>query len=100
MNVDEPNRSNGQVRPPPTTGAPYADASAIAEEGRRTELRKRLEHEDSVLNKLPPTSSYVVHRKKVVRKALQLLTPSGQPGGAGATEADELDRLLAALSLS
>lgn len=53
-----------------------------------------LNGELSRLAKLPPTSQYAVHRIAICKKALELLQKP-----RGAAEADELEKLLASLSL-
>lgn len=61
-------------------------------------LLDRLLQEKSILDRLPSTSCYVVHRLKVIKRAMEILSPSDNTGAAH--NIAELDQLLALLSLS
>lgn len=63
------------------------------------QLGARLNQEKAMLERLPSTSSYAVHRLRVVRRALEILQDA-RNNETTAQEMSELDKLLAGLSLS
>lgn len=71
------------------------------EEGHRQQILAAVNREKSMLQKLPPTSSYVIHRFKVVNRVISLLMSeeTSSSGPAVAIEVNELNQLLASLSL-
>lgn len=62
------------------------------------ELTTRIRKEQSMLQRLPPASSYAIHRLKIVRRSLELLVQMEQ-NMSKASDMSELDQLLAGLSL-
>ena len=77
--------------------------SSFPDQQHREQLLRALRKEEEALLRLPAQSSYASHRLRVTRRAIQLLTPADDTHSARRTptsdETDELQRLLASLSL-
>lgn len=82
---------------PPTKREISCPRMAESSEQRAQRILDSLLREKSVIDLLPPTSCYVMHRLKVINRAIELLSPSKTDSVCNSTE---LDELLAALSLS
>lgn len=60
-------------------------------------IKAALMREKTVLQKLPPTSAYVIHRLQVINKAMTLLP--GLSHNSQPSDIPELEQLLSSLSL-
>lgn len=101
-NVDANSKQTMDVDNKPTSSSslPGEQETPFGLNPKRIEqLRDRLNQEKAMLERLPSTSSYAIHRLRVVRRALEILQDA-RNNETTAQEMSELDKLLSGLSLS